>query len=382
MLLPTANDSRIKIRVTLMALTILLWLTSLATATSGQSFEIINTSCDPRITAISTINDKKWDRVIEEDLSYKVAIKGRCSDKWKLKSAKIRRLDGTAEFLKVDTDNRSISPDHGASTTSISIISSYTKPNLRYWSDHIAKKDVFYVSDACDCELDRLVKEGGNRARLLQEGFDFVLWKAYEAELEVVCQDDHIIKQPDRTYHDRIDIHAKVRCEGTGYRPPSRTTPPGAKPPDPKPPQRTPPPPPPLTAVSVAADPVMTKGKTCPVWVNFDGKITANSENKFGTFNTKYRFIGENNYASPWVFVSIDRGETRTVNGRRFIQAPKPDPGGTLIAPGGKPKIPVHNGWMMLEVMLPYGTKRSEKTPFAVDCNPVPTPPKIKAPSE
>jgi len=40
-----------------------------------------------------------------------------------------------------------------------------------------------------------------------------------------------------------------------------------------------------------------------------------------------------------------------------------------LKTPGGTVKIPVYRGWMALEVMLPDGVKRSERTDFTVDCN-------------
>ena len=83
--------------------------------------------------------------------------------------------------------------------------------------------------------------------------------------------------------------------------------------------------------------------------------------------NTEYRFKGDHNYTTDWVRVSVLKGETRTVNGRRFIQSSDTPRG--LKTPGGKENIPIFHGWMLLEVKLQDGTKRSEKTDFTVDCN-------------
>ena len=96
-------------------------------------------------------------------------------------------------------------------------------------------------------------------------------------------------------------------------------------------------------------------------------KITAGEKSQYTTFNTKYRFLGENNYTTDWLPVSITRGQPRTVNGRRFIQSSDTPRG--LKVPGGKQNVPIFHGWMLLEVMLPDGTIRSEKGLFTVDCN-------------
>jgi hypothetical protein len=104
------------------------------------------------------------------------------------------------------------------------------------------------------------------------------------------------------------------------------------------------------------------------VYVNFRGKITGGANSTYDTFNTKYRFVGDHNYQTDWTFVSIKRGETRTVNGRRFIQAPQQSPG-AFKTPGGTAKIPIFRGWMMLEVLLPDSTISSERVNFSVDCN-------------
>jgi hypothetical protein len=113
--------------------------------------------------------------------------------------------------------------------------------------------------------------------------------------------------------------------------------------------------------------------------VNFKGKIESNPESKHATFNTRYRFTGDNGYQTDWIFVAVSRDAPRTVNGRRFIQAPASDPGGTILAPGEKPKIPLYLGWMELEVQLPNGSKRSDRANFTVDCNVAPARPRIKA---
>jgi len=114
-------------------------------------------------------------------------------------------------------------------------------------------------------------------------------------------------------------------------------------------------------------DTVATQGRKCPVYVNFRGKITAGEKSQYTTFNTKYRFLGDHDYASDWLPVSIIRGQPRTVNGRRFIQSSDTPRG--LKTPGGKQSVPIFHGWMLLEVMLPDGTTRPEKALFTVDCN-------------
>src|SRR5215207_1184293 len=265
---------------------VLLPLALLATEAHAQRFEIF--SHDPTIVVISTKNKEVYDTVLEEKLAYEVQIRGRCAEKWRLKSAKIRRADGTAMTLSLDTDNRSISPDHGAATKPYPMISTYSRPDLATYNQFFSKNDpVSTPVQACNAELKRLVKAGSSRAKLRQEGFEFVAFKAYDADLEVWCQDDHLVKDADRRYTATTDVHARVRCAPTGYVPPQRT--PVPEPAPKPPPQRTPPPPPPLTSVSVAADPAETKGRACPVYVNFRGRITANAESGYATFGTKYR---------------------------------------------------------------------------------------------
>ena len=107
-----------------------------------------------------------------------------------------------------------------------------------------------------------------------------------------------------------------------------------------------------------------------PVYVNFKGRITAGEKSQYSTFNTKYRFVGDHNYATDWLPVSIVRGQPRPVYGRRFIQSSDTPRG--LKNPGGQQSVAIFHGWMLLEVMLPDSTIRSEQTTFSVDCNGAP----------
>jgi hypothetical protein len=115
-------------------------------------------------------------------------------------------------------------------------------------------------------------------------------------------------------------------------------------------PKRTPVPDPPIESISVLADPSETQGRQCPVNVTFRGKITAGDNSAYTTFNTEYRFVGENNFKSDWIRVSLARGASKTVIWRRFIEAPENDRAGAFKTPGGKVKIPVYRGWMSVEV--------------------------------
>jgi hypothetical protein len=156
---------------------------------------------------------------------------------------------------------------------------------------------------------------------------------------------------------------------------------------------------PPITSVEVAADPAVTEGRKCPVYVDFRGRITAGEKSKYETFNTKYRVVGDHNYKSEWVFVSLKRGQTRIVNSRRLIQQTDDPrgfkaPAGSRSSPDRQPslktddargikgprKMPVFHGWMMVEVMLSNDeVKQSAKTEFTVDCNQRPAGDTIKS---
>src|SRR5829696_3714464 len=195
---PTIEHYLVRRRRPAALLGVLLPLALLATEAHAQRFEIF--SHDPHIVVISTKKKEAYDTVLEEKLAYEVQIRGRCAEKWRLKSAQIRRADGTAMKLSIDTDNRSISPDHGAATKPYPIISYYSRPDLATYNKFFSKNDpVSSPVQACNAELKRLVGKGESRAKLLQEGFEFIAWSAYDAELEVWCQDDHLVgKDPDR----------------------------------------------------------------------------------------------------------------------------------------------------------------------------------------
>ncbi len=106
MLSPTIQCRTTYLRTALIALGTLLWMASVASAQSKR-FDILGAEA-PKIVVISTRDKTAYDTTVETSLAYKVAIKGRCAESWRLKSAKVKRIDGTAEFLKVDTDNRNI----------------------------------------------------------------------------------------------------------------------------------------------------------------------------------------------------------------------------------------------------------------------------------
>ena len=52
----------------------------------------------------------------------------------------------------------------------------------------------------------------------------------------------------------------------------------------------------------------------------FQGQDHRGREESIQTFNTKYRAVGDHDFKSDWIFISVKRGETRTVNVSRFIQ--------------------------------------------------------------
>ena len=212
---------------------------------------------------------------------------------------------------------------------------------------------------ACNQELSRRTALGESRAELLRKGFDVDVPGAYKASLNVICHKWKPLFYEDPEYSAEARLPVTIHCMPSDYKPPRTKVEP----------QRTAVPDPPIESVSVLADPAETQGKQCPVNVTFRGKITADANSEYTTFNTKYRFVGANNFKSDWIPVSVSRGESKTVIWRRFIEAPQNDRSGSLKTPGGRVKIPVYRGWMMIEVMLPNGAKRSERADFSVDCN-------------
>jgi hypothetical protein len=332
-----------------------------------------NDPLPPKFRVTANKNKKVYDTVEEtyKGLSYKVRAKGRCPDKHHLNDQSTISLGGSGNssgrvLFPVNENNRSIGGNSGQDWNYYIFDFPYLLPN---------KSPV----EACNAELKRKQDAGASLAALLQNGFTLFVANAYDVDLDIACEKNvHLGFYEASHYYAHAVLPAEVMCMPTGYVPTQGAP---AKPGqryDP-PPQRTPPPAPPLASVTVAANPAETKGKACPVYVNFSGRITANPDSTYSIFNTKFRFLGENDYKTDWLFVSINRDEPKTVNGRRFIQAPANDSGDTILTPGVKPRIPIYRGWMMLEVQLPNGSKRSERANFSVDCNPVSTKPRIKA---
>jgi len=303
----------------------------------------------PTIFVKATKTKDRYDQIdLREDgkLAYSVKVSGRCPESWRLGSGllDVRGIDKSQQVAyPVNPDHRTIGQDHG-----------------NEWEVFSFHLPLLYPQDGppinlCNAELNR--NNEADRKRMLQEGFNLVLDKAYRASLSIFCDDNKKVGfgDPSKQFIAETTLPLKIRCLPvvTTKGPPPRQ----GKPLDIDPP---------ITSVEVTPDPVATQGK-CPVYVNFRGKITAGEKSQYTTFNTKYRFLGDHDYASDWLPVSITRGQPRTVNGRRFIQSSDTPRG--LKMPGGKQNVPIFHGWMLLEVMLPDGTTRSEKALFTVDCN-------------
>jgi hypothetical protein len=291
----------------------------------------------------------------EPNLKYLVRVRGQCAEKWRLgggtlwvrgNDKKVRKDDAVVNY-PTDSSHRSIGPDHGQGWEIFPFSIPFMSPK--------GQSPV----DLCNAELDKAGNESA-RKRLLAEGSNLFLAKAYYTELEVSCDDEPKkvgFDDPPRFFSASTYLPLKVRCYPVVMTkgPPPRTG------------QQLDPP---IESVALVADPPETVGRKCPVYVNFRGKITAGGRSPFATYNTKFRFVGDHDYISDWLPVSIVRGEPRTVNGRRFIQESDTPRG--FKTPGGRENIPIFHGWMALEVMLENGTKRSQRTDFSVDCNPQP----------
>lgn len=284
------------------------------------------------------------------DLNFAVRLRGHCPEHFHMLGGGLRVAGKTTqldEAFQVNTDHRSIGPDHGAGWF-------YYRFSIPFVMPKLERSPV----DVCNTELQR-ANGLSARAKLLQDGFDIKFDRAYKVEFGTICDRTDLFHDEDQPSGAETYYPAVIRCLPTGYKP-SRAR---------VEPQRTAVPDPPIGSISVLADPAETQGKQCPVNVTFRGKITASENSAFGTFKTEYRFIGENNFKTDWVPASVARGESRSVIWRRFIEAPENDRTGGFKTPGGKVKIPVYRGWMSLEVKLPNGTKSSERTAFSVDCN-------------
>ena len=352
---------------------VLLPLTLLTgTSADNRDFQMGEGGKSPEIKVTAKKDPRVYDTVEPNvgGLHFNLFVNGRCPEKHSLGSAAIT-VAQTKQPYPVNHDHRSLGAHNGLDSIKVPFTTPYYKPDLAAYYHFIAKdhnpKSLSDPAEACNAELERLVKKGSDRTDLLQKGFQFHTFRAYKGLFEVVCKNNKIGYSPDHRYSHSSDINVDIHCLPTGYKAPQRT--PGQPQRTPGPPLRTPSPDPPIQSVSVVADPPETEGRKCPVYVNFRGRITAGEQSQYGTFNTKYRFVGEKNYKTDWLNVSVVRGQPRTVNGRRFIQEPQNDSSGTLKAPGGTVKIPVYRGFMALEVMLPNGTIKSERADFSVDCN-------------
>jgi hypothetical protein len=351
-----------RIRTLVVALLVGISLIGLLTTTIGQQqrfyiqpSEQPGAAKPPIIEVKSTKDPATYDAVdIKQgsgsDLRFSVQLRGQCPERHRLNRGKIYIGQGGGQRtveLPVDATHRSIGPDHGAGWDYFNFVIPFRMPD-------IGRSPV----DVCNSEVSRA---GGlsARAKLLGEGFQIDFARAYSASLRIECHKEAIGFYEDPDYSAETYLPAVIRCLPTGYKP-SRTR---------VEPQRTAVPDPPIESISVIADPADTQGKQCPVNVTFRGKITAGKNSSYAVLKTKYRFTGEDNFKTDWLPVSVARGESKTVIWRRFIEAPENDRSGALKTPGGRVRIPIHRGWMVLEVMLPNGTKSSERASYSVDCN-------------
>ena len=329
----------------------------------------------PPVFRVRAMKDKKVYDTVEDtykEVSYKIKVKGRCPDKHHLTTSSIALSTKVARkeiIFPVNEKNRSIGGNSGQDWNQYNLDFPFLLPKVS-------------PVQACNAEVKRRTDAGQSLAQILQKGFAIEVDDAYDVGLSIGCEKNvHLPYYEVPHYYASSTLPATIECKATGYVPPDPNAPQprtetstkhGARPGKPLPPS-------PLTSVSVAAIPAETTGRTCPLYVNFKGKIVANPESQYTTLNTKYRFIGDHGYQTDWTFVAVSRAEPRIVNGRRFIQAPANNPGDTILAPGEKLRIPLYRGWMELEVQLPNGSKRSERENFTVDCNVAPARPRIKA---
>jgi hypothetical protein len=309
-----------------------------------------------RVTAVKDNED--YDTVERADLRYEIQVRGQCPERYRLDKGEFLLDNGRTSVrknLEVNGEHRSIGTDHGKGWEFFNVNMSYLPP-----------KTAFNPAERCNQELRRRQGLGQSHAQLLSDGFDIDIAEAYIGKFSVYCKlwDGGL---RDSSFNEAsVLMPVTIRCMPTGYKP-QRTN---------VEPQRTALPEPPLESVSVVADPSETQGRQCPVSVTFRGKIVANEKSPYTTFNTKYRFVGDNNFKTDWIPVSLGRGETKSVIWRRSIDAPANDRTGSFKTPGGQTKIPVFRGYVLLEVMRATGIKPSERADFSVDCN---VQPKIRA---
>lgn len=326
----------------------------------------------PPVFRVRAIKDKKVYDTVEDtykEIGYKIKVKGICPEKHHLSTSRISIANPKARQqidFPVDKKHRNIGADYGREWAQYNFDFPFLLPKVS-------------PIQACNAEVQRRVDAGQSLPAILQKGFTIEVDDAYDVSLGIGCEKTvHVGFYETPVFRAYGTLPATIECQATGYIETQGAPGKPGKHVEPAPP-RMPTPPPPLESVSVIARPANTRGEGCPVYVNFKGKIEANPESKYTTLNTKYRFTGDNGYQTDWISVSVARDTPRTVNGRRFIQAPASKPGGTILAPGEKPKIPLYRGWTELEVQLPNGSKKSERADFTVDCNAAPARPRIKA---
>lgn len=342
----------------------------------GAAISQTNAAAVIKVSAVG--RDDLYDTVASQgNLDFHVKVRGSCDSSFKLQYAAVRiqgenKANEKDDYLEVNNTLRTIGADDGSKWSFQVVTIPYISPTTQ--SPPVAM---------CNAELERRLARGDSKSEVLSQGFEMTAPHGYFAALSVVCTRKKLgFVEYDKHYAD-TKLPVTISCQPTHYKAertpgaPKRT--PGAPKRTPLPPGRLPTPDPPIQSVSLIADPTATTGRPCPVYVNFRGKIRAGENSAYQTFNTKYRFVGDHGYETPWTSVAINLGEPRTVNGRRFIEAPAYDRGGTLVAPGQKPRIPLYRGWSELEVMLPNGSIRSERTNFTVDCNVTPARPRIRA---
>lgn len=339
----------------------------------------------PEIRVFSKTTRGVYDTVENpNNLRFNLGMRGQCpEDQYHLQSASIN-VGSYTENVPVNREHKSLGANSGQTPIPLTIFVPYSHPDF---TNFYNSQNPYYhpssnsPAEACNSEVEKRVKNGASREALLSGGFYLhpdILGKTYRAEFFVWCKSSRLIGyNPDRRYAAGADLHVGVRCMPMDYSEPERAK--GEPKRTPGGPKRTPSPPPPIASVIVNADPKLTSGRQCPLYVNFRGQIFADENTTYETLNTKFRFVGDNGYESDWTAVPVKKDMPKAINGRRFIQAPKIDASGTLKAPGTTAKIPLYNGWMMAEVMLPNGgVRRSEKATFTVDCNRQAAPGKLR----
>ncbi|MFY9618829.1 MAG: hypothetical protein WAQ99_03375 [Pyrinomonadaceae bacterium] len=379
MSLTTLKHKIIATQTLMMMFGLLLAATVFATSTRAQGFQVgLGVPREgtqdrfPPVFRVRAIKNKKVYDTVEDtykEIGYKIKVKGICPEKHHLSTSRISIANLKARQqinFPVDKKHRNIGADYGREWDQYNFDFPFLLPKVS-------------PVQACNAEVKRRVDAGQSLPAILQNGFTIEIDDAYDVSLGIGCEKTvHVGYYEMPVFRAYGTLPATIECRQTGYIESQGVPPKPGKPLNPES-DRMPTPPPPLGPVSLTASPSETIGQACPVYVNFKGRIAANAESEFSSFNTKYRFVGDNGYGTDWIYVSVARNTPKTINGRRYIQAPASKPGGTLLAPGEKPKIPLYRGWMQLEVQLPNGSKKSERANFTVDCNVTPARPRIKA---